>query len=152
MEPTTYLCSYKTSSVLFDMRIKGQDEFFGTLVWNGFHVFHHSIQSTASRYYIERRLIPNKYTTGLQHLIKPHLTRPSWFYLISWSLWVWIVPWVSKFFLSEHAMIVVLCCVVVFFWGFFFFLGWCHIGADHSTKRFSMTKGDPTKGSFGFNI
>jgi hypothetical protein len=114
VEPTTYLCSYKTSSsVLFDMGIKGQEEFL-YIIWNGFHVFHRSIQSTAARYYIERRLIPSKYTNyRLQHLIKPHLTRPSGFYFISWSLWVGIVPWVSKFFLSEHAMIIVLCSL---FW------------------------------------
>jgi hypothetical protein len=54
-------------------------------------------KSTASRYYIERRLIPNnKYTTRLQHLIKPHLTRPSGFYFISWSWWVRTIPWLSK--------------------------------------------------------
>jgi hypothetical protein len=56
---------------------------------------------------LERRLIPNKYTQlGYNTLlIEPHLTWPSGFYFISQSLWVRTVPWVSKFFLSQHARI-----------------------------------------------
>ncbi len=84
---------------------------------------------------------------GYNAFSNPTWQGPPGFYFISWSLWVRTVLWVSKFFLSEHAMLVVLCWVGL---GWVFFLVMSH-GCWFFNKRFSVTEGNPSKGSFGFN-
>ncbi len=77
---------------------------------------------------------------GYNAFSNPTWQGPPGFYFISWSLWVRTVLWVSKFFLSEHAMLVVLCWV-----GLGFFFWWCRMAADSSTRDLVWRRAIPQK-------